>query len=120
MVMQPPAGSLEAFPPKPKAFHMTELVCERGIWSFCLTAEEPIFQFVNRLNCVLPFLNSPFMRRPILRAVVSINPRYDPQEAWNWIYALLEMEAQKVDLDEVWETAIDEAVTAESGPEDEG
>lgn len=120
MVMRPSAGPLGAFPPKPKAFHMTEPVCERGIWSFWLTAEEPVLQFVNTLNCVLPFLNSPFMRRPILRSTVSINPRYDPQEVWHWIHALLETEAQKVDLNEAWEMAIDEAVTTEVGPEDEG
>jgi hypothetical protein len=88
---------------------MTEPFVERGVWCFWLAADEPILQFVNHLNCVLTasFMAAPFLRRPSGRAMIAINPRYDHQEVWLWIYELLEMETQNIELSERWEAMID-------------
>jgi hypothetical protein len=92
---------------------MTEATLQNGIWSFWLTADEPVIQYISHLNCVLSFSNSPFLRRPGGRVMVSINPRYDHVEAWAWIYHSLEGETQIVDLGETWEEAIDVACQSE-------
>ena len=102
-----------SLPPRPKPFHMTDAALQNGLWSFWLTADEPILQYVSNLNCVLSFTGSPFGRRPGGRVMVSINPRYDHLEAWNWIYNTLEGETQIVDLGETWEQAIDWACQSE-------
>ncbi|MBA3870457.1 MAG: hypothetical protein ABI970_05045 [Chloroflexota bacterium] len=102
-----------SLPPRPKPFHMTDAALQNGLWSFWLTADEPILQYVSNLNCVLSFTGSPFLRRPGGRVMVSINPRYDHLEAWNWIYNTLEGETQIVDLGETWEQAIDWACQSE-------
>lgn len=95
-----------SLPPRPKPFHMTEPILQNGLWSFWLTADDNIIQFVSALNCVLPFANSPFFRRAGGRVLVCINPRYDHLEAWNFINDMLLGETQIVDLGETWETAI--------------
>jgi hypothetical protein len=94
-------------PPKPKAFHMTELFQDRGVWCFWLAAESPVLQFVQHLHCVSSVSsNGGLFRPPQGRVLVSINPRYDAQEVWVWLNDLLEAEAQEVELSESWEQAI--------------
>ena len=114
MTTNPEPDRFPGLPPRPQPFHMTEATLQNGIWSFWLTADEPVVQFISHLNCVLSFANSsisgsPFVRRVGGRVLVSINPRYDHLEAWNWIYHTLEGETQVVDLGETWEDAIDMA-----------
>lgn len=99
-------------PPRPQPFHMTEPTMQNGIWSFWLTADERVLNYVSHLNCVLNFTNSPFSPSPFARRVggrvmVSINPRYDHVEAWTWIHHLLEGETEVVELGDTWEEAID-------------
>lgn len=96
-------------PPRPKPFHMTEPVLQNGLWVFWLTADDHILHYVNTLNCILPFAMSPFLRRPGGRVMVSINPRYDPLEAWTFIQNVLQGEAQPVELEAAWEKAIVDA-----------
>jgi hypothetical protein len=102
-------------PPKPAPFHMSEPVLDRGIWYFCVTADEEILRFVMHLPCVMSYTHSPFLRQTTRRVTVGINPRYDHEEAWLWIYDLLEGETRFVELDESWENAIESAC----GDEDE-
>lgn len=98
------------FPPVPKAFHMSEPFQDRGIWFFWLSADQPVIDFVIHLHCVLPLPEAnAYFRRAQSRVLVGINPRYDNQEAWLWIYELLETEAHYIDLDDSWESAIIEA-----------
>jgi hypothetical protein len=99
-------------PPRPQPFHMTEAALQNGIWSFWLTADEHVLNYVSHLNCVLNFTNSPFSPSPFARRVggrvmVSISPRYDHVEAWTWIHQVLEGETEVVELGETWEEAID-------------
>jgi hypothetical protein len=112
------AGSIlsqnHPLPPKPKAFHMTELFQDRGIWCFWLAAESPVLQFVQNLHCISSMSsNGGFFRPPQGRALVTINPRYDAQEVWAWISDLLEAEASEVELNESWEEAIATACEAD-------
>ncbi|HEX2906052.1 MAG TPA: hypothetical protein VHO69_04285 [Phototrophicaceae bacterium] len=88
---------------------MVEPHQEQGIWCFWLTADLPVLQFVTHLSCVLnvAYMPPPFLTRPQARILVRINPRYDPQEAWLWIYEQLERESLPVELNAVWETALD-------------
>lgn len=102
-----------SLPPRPQPFHMTEPTLQNSLWSFWLTADEPVIQYISHLNCVLAFTGSPFVRRSGGRVQVSINPRYDHLEAWTWIYHTLEGETQTVDLGETWEQAIDGACQSE-------
>jgi hypothetical protein len=96
-----------AYPPKPRPYHMTEPTCERGVCTFWLTADEAVLEFVSHLPCVFPFMGAnPFLRRPVSRALVTINPRYDSGEVCRWIQALLDAEAVAVELDAPWEEAI--------------
>jgi hypothetical protein len=98
-------------PPTPRPFHMTEPFYERGVWCFWLAADEEVLRFVSHLYCVLTvsFTPSLLQRRQSGRGMVCINPRYDHQEAWLWIYDLLEGECNPVELDELWEQAINMA-----------
>lgn len=100
-----------SLPPKPKPFDMTEPFYENGIWCFWLTADMPVLQFVSHLNCVLnvSFLPPPFALRAHARILIRINPRYDHQEAWLWIYDQLELESGEVELNVAWERALVEA-----------
>lgn len=95
-------------PPRPKPFDMTEPFNEHGVWCFWLTADLPVLQFVTHLNCVLnvAFMPPPFAARPHGRVLVRINPRYDHQEAWLWLYEQLELETRPVDLNDTWETTL--------------
>jgi hypothetical protein len=107
-----------SLPPRPQPFHMTEATLQNDIWSFWLTADEHVLSYVSHLSCVLNFTNSPFSPSPFARRVggrvmVSINPRYDHDEAWTWIRQLLEGETQFVELGETWEQAIDWACQSE-------
>src|SRR5688572_20300087 len=98
MPLEPLPNRPSGLPPRPKPFHITEPVFQNGLWVFWLTADENIIQFVNTLNCILPFANSPFFRRSGGRVMVSINPRYDHREAWTFINELLQGETETVDL----------------------
>lgn len=97
-----------ALPPKPLPFHMTDPFLDRGVWCCWLTADEQVLRFINHLNCVLnvSYMTPPFMRKAQERVLVTINPRYDPQEVWLWMYELLEAETRAVELDTSWEEAI--------------
>jgi hypothetical protein len=107
-----PPFSSSMQPPKPKPFHMTEPFQDRGLWCFWLTAEEPVLQYVCWLHCILTPPNpTPFHRRAPGRMLFSINPRYDYQEAWLWIYDLLQSETQTVELNAIWDEAL--GITAE-------
>jgi hypothetical protein len=98
---------------------MTEPFLDRGLWSFWLTAEEPVLQYVANLHCILnPGTSNPFYRRPSGRILLNINPRYDYQEVWLWIHDLLQVEAQNIELNEAWESAIQQTIGV-SGDEDE-
>lgn len=113
MTFDPKPNRFPCLPPRPKPFHMSEPAMQNGLWSFWLTADDSVLQFVNNLNCILPVAQSPFFRRTSGRVMVSINPRYDHQEAWTWIYSLLEAETQIIDLGETWEEAIELACQSE-------
>jgi hypothetical protein len=63
---------------------------------------------------VLPFWGLPFFHRPSRRVLVKLNPRYDPQEAWHWLYLMIESEAQSIELGEQWEAAIQTACEPEN------
>ncbi|MBL8163596.1 MAG: hypothetical protein JNJ61_16545 [Anaerolineae bacterium] len=104
----PSPTSRGALPPKPLPFHMTDPFLDRGVWCFWLTADEQVLQYTNHLNCVLnvSYMTPPFMRKAQNRALVTINPRYDAQEVWLWMYETLETEAHVVELNESWEDAI--------------
>jgi len=92
---------------------MTEPAMQNGLWSFWLSADDSVIQFVNNLNCILPTLPSAFFRRTANRILISINPRYDHMEAWTWIRDMLEAETQIIELEETWEAAIDSACQSE-------
>ncbi|MCA0456291.1 MAG: hypothetical protein LCI00_20090 [Chloroflexi bacterium] len=109
MPLEPLPERSQGMPPRPKPFHMTEPAFQNGLWVFWLTADDNVIQFVNALNCVLPFANSPFFRRAGARILVSINPRYDHREAWAFIQEVLQGETELVDLGESWEQAINGA-----------
>ena len=113
MTFEPRSERFSSLPPRPQPFHMTDAIYQNGIWSFWLSADEAVIQYVSNLNCVLPFANSPFLRRPGGRVMVSINPRYDHAEAWTWLHNTLEGETQVVELGETWEQAIDRACQCE-------
>ena len=96
-------------PPKPKPFHMTEPFLDRGLWCFWLTADDAVLHYVSHLNCILPPQYNPFHRRPQSRLLFMINPRYDHQEAWLWIYDQLEVETQNIELSEQWVEAVEQS-----------
>ena len=103
-------------PPTPKPFHITEPKFERGLWSFWLTADDDILQYVRHLNCILQPMSSGsfFTRRLTGRVMFAINPRYDHQQAWQWIVDMLQTETSSIELDEKWESAIDDALPNKS------
>ena len=113
MSIEPKPNRFPSLPPRPKPFDMTDPILQNGLWSFWLTADEPVLQYVNNLNCVLPFSGSPFLRRSGGRVMVCINPRYDYREAWAWIREMLETETQIIDLGDTWESAIELACQSE-------
>lgn len=104
------SGVTAATPPKPKPFDMSELIAQPGgLQSFWLTADEDVLKYVAHLNCVLNSSAAPpFSRNLRGRRMFSINPRYDADEAWMWIYRLLESEANKVILSDLWDEALEE------------
>lgn len=97
--------------PTPLPFHVTEPQLDRGLWCFWLTASDEVLKFVYNLNCILmpSFGGTPFGRRLSGRVMFAINPRYDHQEIWHWLQDILETEAANVELDDTWESAIQEA-----------
>lgn len=100
--------------PRPKPFHITEPFQERGLWCFWLTADDGILEYISLLPCILqPHYSSPFQRQLRGRVLFSINPRYDHEETWLWVYELLETETHHVELDEGWEQAISAAYSEE-------
>lgn len=102
--------------PKPRPFHITEPFQERGLWCFWLSSDEDVLQFVSNLNCILqPSFGSPFSRRLQGRVLFAINPRYDHEETWLWLHEILESESARVELNEDWESAIQEASSKADG-----
>jgi len=101
--------------PKPHPFHITEPKQNKGLWCFWLTAEDDVLRFVYNLNCILlpPFGSSSFGRKLNGRVLFAINPRYDYEETWLWLNEVLDSEANLVELDDSWESAIREAVIDE-------
>lgn len=98
-----------AFPPRPKPFHMSEPFQQPGgLWCFWLTADENIVQFVAGLNCIMQMPPPPFVRPAKGRVMYAISPRYNHEEAWMWIYRLLESETELVELSEIWENAFED------------
>ena len=102
--------------PKPKPFHITEPKFERGLWCFWLTADDEILRYVRHLHCILHPMSSGsfFTRRLNGRIMFAINPRYDHNDAWQWIVDMLETETSSIELDETWESAIDDALPNKS------
>lgn len=76
-----------------------------------------MLDYVGHLHCILntpaPF---PFQRRPQGRQLFTINPRYDHQEAWLFIYDSAEAESKNVELNEIWEKALEDAPTPTDDP----
>lgn len=102
--------------PKPKSYHITDPFQDRGLWCFWLSADDEVLEYISSLNAILqPSYGSPFQRRLRGRVMFAINPRYDHEETWLWINELLETEATVVELNEDWESAIEEAHTNETG-----
>jgi hypothetical protein len=95
-------------PPKPRPFDITEPFENSGVWCFWLTADVTVLQLVAGLNCILyaGCHPSPATHPPHPRVLYTINPRYDHQEAWLWIYDLLEVETKTIELNELWEDAL--------------
>jgi hypothetical protein len=56
---------------------------------------------------------APFNQNPQMRVLYTINPRYNHQEAWDWIRELLETEAHTVELNDVWENALGDVCKVE-------
>jgi hypothetical protein len=119
MTVNPQPDRFPCLPPRPKPFHMTDAVFQNGIWSFWLTADDAVIQYVYNLNCVLSVPSSPFggglpfTRRFNGRCQICINPRYEHLDAWKWIHDMLEGEAQIIELGDTWEEAIDMACQSE-------
>lgn len=107
---KPPRKRRRLEPPQPKPYHISEPFQERGLWCFWLTADQSVLDFVLHLSCILQAPSNPFQRRLRGRILLSINPRYDHEEAWLWINELLESEAKQIDLQSSWEDAISKAV----------
>ncbi len=101
-----------ALPPTPKPFHITEPKFERGLWCFWLTADDDVLQYVRHLHCILRPMStgSFFPRRLTGRVMFAINPRYNHEDTWQWIVNTLQTETSNIDLDDTWESAIDEAL----------
>jgi hypothetical protein len=97
-------------PPTPKPFHLTEPFQQPGgMWCFWLTADDDILSFVGQLSCVLSVSSQPaFARSARGRAMFGINPRYDYEEAWMWIYRMLESETEPVELGGLWTEALED------------
>jgi hypothetical protein len=97
-------GAYPATPPKPKPFDMSDPFQQPGgLWSFWLTADDPLLKFAAHLSCIMP-LSTPAFSRPMRgRVMLGINPRYDHEEAWLWVYSQLEAEAQNVELSPAWD-----------------
>lgn len=68
-----------------------------GKWQFSLTAPDSLITFTKNLACVVNVV-------PIYGEshLVVINPRWDYQEAWMFIYEQLESESNETKLDDVW------------------
>ena len=80
-----------------------------SIESFCVKS---INHFVQHLECLV---KAPHYRQlpglpPEKRIKVAINPRYDYQEVWLWLWDILEFETKNVDLSEQWENALSQVV----------
>lgn len=98
-----------AQPPKPKPFDMSEPFQQsNGLWCFWLTADPHIIKFVSHLSCILPAPAPPFTRSTPGRTLFSINPRYQPEDAWIWVHRLLEGETEDVELSDIWADALED------------
>lgn len=70
-----------------------------GDWHFWLKADMPIYEFVRSLDCIAHVHYEDVWQR----AWVSINPLYDYEEAWLFVYSEIEAETRRIELDKVWE-----------------
>ncbi len=103
-------------------FTMSEPKPFKGLgakYAFWLTtSEKSLVEFVKTINCVA-FVSSagnpPLSRTTVsksdntaqpLRVLVAVNDDFDADEAWHWIYQELDDEARFVQLDSIWEDAI--------------
>lgn len=87
---------------RPKAFVMENpqnIISGSGNWQFWLTAPLHVYDLVASWDCVAHLHYEDVWKR----AYVVIDPRYDYQEAWLWIYEQLEAETQQVELSDVWD-----------------
>lgn len=84
---------------KPKAFVMSEPVAHiLNHWIVMIAIDYAYFDFIRAMPCVLS--TEAWIGREIR---VYIDPRYDYEEAWLWIYEQLETETREVELGEVWD-----------------
>lgn len=95
-----------------KPFHMTEPVFEDDLWCLWIYADSQILSYVQELECII---KAPHYRQlpglpPEKRIKVAINPRYDYQEVWLWLWDILELETKHTTLSEQWENALSQAM----------
>lgn len=113
------SGAVASHPPQPKPFDMGEPFQQGGLWCFWLTADDEILQYVATLNCVLSATTPPFTRPTRGRRLFSINPRYQYDETWMWLYRHLETETEEVALADMWEQTLDLMLEDVVGEEDD-
>jgi len=89
---------------KPKAFALDNPIINHGQCLIPLVIDQRYHEFVRAMPCTLRV--DDFMSMPNLLHL-HIDPRYDFEEAWLWIYEQLEAETNKVELGDVWGKAIE-------------
>lgn len=72
-----------------------------GFWF--TTSELRLLDFIETLPCVVHIERTDHDDAPML---VDIGDAYDPDEAWHWIRADMEDEANSVQLDSIWHEAV--------------
>ncbi len=107
-------------PPTPKPFHMTEPFQQNGVWCFWLTADPDVIEFVRHLSCVLNvgYMAPNFFRRPNNRVMITIDPRYEHEEAWLWMHEQMETESNRVELPEELEILLEEVIPEDTNLND--
>lgn len=100
-------------PPKPRPFDMSEPFYQGGMWCFWLTADEEVLRYVSTLNCILTTSSSPLMRSMRGRRMFSINPRYNYEETWMWLYRTLELETEHIHLGDLWTDVLSDSFEEE-------
>jgi hypothetical protein len=90
---------------KPQPFVMenpVNIASGSGNWQFWLTLPQDkrsLYDVVASWDCVSHLHYEDVWRR----ASVIIDPRYDYEEAWLWIYEQLQIETAVVELSEFWD-----------------